>query len=176
MLPTISSPQSVQGWKWAAPQRGRPGSGRPHRAGGASQDDRTRKGVCQEPREGRLSARASPRWFCRKDACSCCTRPGERGSPEAAADRIHTRGRRDSLPQTQHMSPRLAVSYLGSTSRSEFPGGACTLKWVVTRVAHSTNHRSSGALRKRCTEALGGRFETAFASGYPGCRGWEAPK
>jgi hypothetical protein len=60
------------------------------------------------------------------------------------------------------VTPRPAVSYLGSTSRCECLGRACTIKWVVTLIAHSTCHRSSGALRKRCTEALGGRFETAF--------------
>jgi hypothetical protein len=36
------------------------------------------------------------------------------------------------------------------------------MKRVVTLTGHSACHRSSGALRKRCTEAMCGRSETAF--------------
>jgi hypothetical protein len=152
MAQTISSPQPfwVRGWKRAVPRHDRPGSGRRHRAGGASRGDRTHKGVCQEPWEGQLSARASPRWFCRKHARSGRTRPGERESPEAAANRIRNRGRLSPLPWTQQATLRLDVSYLGSTSRRECLEGDCTMKSVVTLIAHSTCHRSSGALRKRC--------------------------
>ena len=73
------------------------------------------------------------------------------------------------------MTPRPAVSYLGSTSRCECLGRACTIKWVVTLIAHSTSHRSSGALRKRCTEALGGRFELALLC-YLAAEGGRRPR
>ena len=71
----------------------------------------------------------------------------------AKMPKIHTSATRTPLGHTASNTPKITEPMppnLGSTSRRECLGGACTMKWVLTLIAHSTCHRSSGALQKRC--------------------------